>query len=36
VEFLANLGRSLNPYGLPVARRAELAAELAEPADNVH
>ncbi|MGD9511345.1 MAG: 4Fe-4S dicluster domain-containing protein [Geminicoccaceae bacterium] len=36
VEFLANLGRSLNPYGLPAARRAELAAELAEPADNAH
>ncbi len=29
-ELLANLGRSLNPYGLPAARRAELAAELAD------
>lgn len=28
-EFLANLGRSMNPYGLPAARRGQLAAELA-------
>ncbi len=27
-EFLANLGRSMNPYGLPAGRRGELAAEL--------
>ncbi|MGH6916613.1 MAG: 4Fe-4S dicluster domain-containing protein [Geminicoccaceae bacterium] len=27
-EFLANLGRSFNPYGLPPGRRSELAREL--------
>ena len=32
-EFLGNLGRSLNPYGLPAARRGELAGELAETAE---
>jgi heterodisulfide reductase subunit C len=31
-EFLANLGRSSNPYGLPAGRRSELATELAETA----
>jgi heterodisulfide reductase subunit C len=29
-ELLGNLGRSLNPYGLPAGRRRDLAAELAE------
>ena len=29
-EFLGNLGRSFNPYGLPAGRRGELAKELAE------
>lgn len=28
IEFLGNLGRSLNPYGLPAANRSRLAAEL--------
>jgi heterodisulfide reductase subunit C len=28
IEFLGNLGRSFNPYGLPPANRARLAAEL--------
>ncbi|HLT01805.1 MAG TPA: (Fe-S)-binding protein, partial [Geminicoccaceae bacterium] len=28
-EFLGNLGRSQNPYGLPAARREELAKEFA-------
>ncbi|MBS0445721.1 MAG: (Fe-S)-binding protein [Proteobacteria bacterium] len=31
IEFLGNLGRSLNPYGLPATQRARLAAELASP-----
>jgi heterodisulfide reductase subunit C len=31
-EFLANLGRSSSPYGLPAGRRSELATELAETA----
>ena len=31
IEFLGNLGRSLNPYGLPPANRGRLAAELAAP-----
>lgn len=35
-EFLANLGRSLNPYGLPAGRRDELAAELDMPPGNAH
>jgi len=30
-EFLGNLGRSFNPYGLPPANRSRLAAELAPP-----
>lgn len=29
-EFLANLGRSLNPYGLPASRRGQLMSELEE------
>lgn len=29
IEFLGNLGRSFNPYGLPPANRARLPAELA-------
>lgn len=28
IEFLGNLGRSFNPYGLPPANRSRLAAEL--------
>jgi heterodisulfide reductase subunit C len=28
IEFLGNLGRSLNPYGLPAANRSRLATEL--------
>jgi Fe-S oxidoreductase len=28
IEFLGNLGRSLNPYGLPAASRARLPAQL--------
>jgi heterodisulfide reductase subunit C len=28
IEFLGNLGRSFNPYGLPLANRSRLAAEL--------
>ena len=31
IEFLGNLGRSLNPYGLPPANRSRLAAELKAP-----
>ena len=31
IEFLGNLGRSFNPYGLPPANRARLPAELATP-----
>jgi heterodisulfide reductase subunit C len=31
-ELLANLGRSLNPYGLPASRRRDLAAEVAAEA----
>lgn len=31
IEFLGNLGRSLNPYGLPPGNRSRLAAELKEP-----
>jgi heterodisulfide reductase subunit C len=30
-EFLGNLGRSFNPYGLPPANRSRLASELALP-----
>ncbi|MDP2196406.1 MAG: (Fe-S)-binding protein [Rhodocyclaceae bacterium] len=29
IELLGNLGRNFNPYGLPAANRAQLAAELA-------
>lgn len=32
-EFLANLGRSNNPYGLPAEQRSQLAAELCSAAD---
>ena len=33
IEFLGNLGRSFNPYGLPAANRVRLAAELASTPD---